>query len=151
MPSLNVTMVGSHVYDAVEQRIRLRMDVRLGDFSFPWDLLLLHKEGAMYQIDAKASTCVKSSLEQDFQPLSVPPDAASVAPYTMTVTESGCIPVSYEIHTELFGCFFGRFYNNVRNVVDPDALKPPPYCPGPGVKTQGPPVDFLSLLNRAAK
>ncbi|KAJ0056057.1 hypothetical protein NL108_018332, partial [Boleophthalmus pectinirostris] len=86
--------------------------------------------GVMYQIDSKARTCTKQSLQVDFMPMGVPPNATLVgqfvvgtssgpgegllvdtwqgiapdgAKYMVTVTEFGCAPVSTLYHTKQFG------------------------------------------------
>ncbi|XP_028285560.1 ependymin-like 1 [Parambassis ranga] len=164
-----------YLYDALGQRVRL---MELGTYenkSFTYDVLLLYREAAMYEINSTNRTCKKSPLKADFQPLAIPKDAAllgqvvvgsSSGPgegllvntwggdlpnkggkYMSTVTEFGCIPVSTVTHTDQFGWVVTSFFNNVIGIDDPGQLNPPDFCPNKDtMDSDVEPKDFLSLF-----
>ncbi|XP_017277540.2 ependymin-like [Kryptolebias marmoratus] len=153
--------LAKYTYDAVGQRIRLR---ELGTYDnktfFHLDILLLYRQGIMYKIDSKDSTCVKKPLTEDFHPLAVPKDASLVgqfvlgsssvpgegilvntwagelqmrrgtAEYLSTVTEFGCLPVSTMFCTDKKGWVMVSFFNNIAGLADPQDFTPPPFCNG---------------------
>lgn len=160
-------------YDAFQERIRLYEQGQYMNQSFTYNVLLLFKEGVMYEIDGQAKKCTKKPLKADFQPLGVPHNAtfvgqfiigSSSAPgqgllvntwggktqeggqYMVTVTEYGCIPVSTLYKTTEYGWVLVSYINNIMGIVDPSALNPPPFCPPLEVKPEGEPVDLFTFI-----
>ncbi|XP_072315260.1 ependymin-1-like [Eucyclogobius newberryi] len=169
-----IWFMAGYEYDAFQQRIRIYESGIYNNQSFIYDILLLYKEGVMYEINHKASTCTKKPLDVDFKPMGVPPNASLVGQYVVgsssgpgegllvdtwggktpkggqymvTVTDSGCVPVSTVMHTRDFGWVVVSYFNNVKGIIMPDALNPPPFCPGQEAKPEGPPLDFFTVIN----
>ncbi|XP_070710714.1 ependymin-1-like [Pempheris klunzingeri] len=169
---------GQYLYDALEQRTRL---TELGTYenkTLTYDVLLLYREAAMYEINMHDRTCKKRPLTTEFQPMEVPKDASLLGQavlgtssepaggllvntwtgdlpnaggkFMATVTEFGCIPVSTAYHTGQYGWVLTSLFNNIIGITDPSKLNPPDFCPDAEAPTEGEPANFLSLfLNRA--
>lgn len=166
--------VAPYEYDALLQRIRISDLGTYQNQSSSYNILLLYSEGVMYEINSTASTCAKKPLKTDLQPLGVPSSAkptgqfamgstaapgeglllntwAGQAPdigvkYMVTVTEVGCVPISFIWYTQAYGTIMLSFINTVKGLIDPNVLNPPSFCPGPEVQPEGPPVDFLAII-----
>ncbi|KAK2862683.1 hypothetical protein Q5P01_002216 [Channa striata] len=145
-------------YDALRQRIRLSEFGSYKNKTFQFDVLLLYKEGVMYEIDKRNQACTKKPLSGDFHPLAIPTNASllgqvvlgsssgpgqgllvntwvgelqmkkEMAKYVSTVTEFGCVPVTTLFHTNTLGWVVTNFFNNVLGITDPELLIPPPFC-----------------------
>ncbi|KAF0039052.1 hypothetical protein F2P81_009536 [Scophthalmus maximus] len=161
-------------YDALGERIRLRDFGTYKNKTFHRDVLLLYRQGVMYEINYKARSCCKKPLNDDFHPLAVPTNSSLLgqvvlgsssgpgqgvlvntwggelqskegkAEYMSTVTEFGCIPVTTLVHSSS-GWVVTSFYNNVIGLVDPEDLIPPSFCKGACLERQEP-VTFFSLF-----
>uniref|UniRef100_A0A8C6WZQ6 Ependymin-like 1 n=1 Tax=Neogobius melanostomus TaxID=47308 RepID=A0A8C6WZQ6_9GOBI len=163
-------------YDAIEERIRIYEVGTFQNQSFTYDVLLLFREGVMYEIDDQSFKCVKRAITGDFQPIEVPASATLLgsavigsssghgegllvntwtgqAPdggkYILTMTDFGCIPVSNVLQTEPFNWMIFSYINTVIGIADPDTLNPPPFCPGREVPSEGEPVDFFTFFTVA--
>ncbi|XP_077355087.1 ependymin-like isoform X2 [Festucalex cinctus] len=161
-----------YLYDALGHRIRLQEMGFYQNKSFTYDALLLYREAVMYEINQQDHTCRKRALRVDFHPIAVPRNAtllgqavvgsssgpgqgllvntwvgklpSSDAPYLVTVTEFGCIPVSTTYKTRSFGWMVTSFFNNVIGISDPNQLNPPAFCQD---ALDEEPVDFFSLFH----
>ncbi|XP_008325599.1 ependymin-like isoform X2 [Cynoglossus semilaevis] len=160
------------IYDALGQKIRMKDLGTYDNQSFTHDVLLLFREGVMYEINDLNRTCKKLPLKADFHPLAIPKDAvllgqvvigSSSGPgqgllvntwtgdiggtYMMTVTEFGCIPVTTVQHTNKFGWIMTSFFNNIIGITDPSKLNPPDFCPDAMTEdVTREPADFWSLF-----
>lgn len=144
--------------------------------TFTYDVLLLFREAAMYEINRHNKTCKKLPLKVDFHPWEIPKDASLVGQavlgsssgpgegllvntwtgdlpekagkYMAVVTEFGCIPINSMFHTDQFGWMVTSFFNNVIGISDPTLLNPPDYCPKEDMNpdNEEEPVDFFSLF-----
>ncbi|XP_061525230.1 alpha-protein kinase 1 isoform X2 [Phycodurus eques] len=159
-----------YLYDALGHRIRLQEIGFYQNKSFTYDALLLYREALMYEINHQEHTCKKRALRVDFHPMAVPRNASLLgqavvgsssspgqgllvntwtgklpdnAPYIVTVTEFGCIPVSTTYKTLPFGWMVTSFFNNVIGISDPNQLNPPDFCQD---ALHEEPVDFFSLF-----
>ncbi|XP_051284433.1 ependymin-2 isoform X1 [Dicentrarchus labrax] len=165
-----------YLYDALEQRVRL---IEIGNYenkTFTYDVLMLFRQGTMYEINEHNRTCKKKPLKSDFYPLAIPKDASLVGQavvgsssgpgqgllvntwtgdlpnkggkYTSTVTEFGCIPINTMYHTEQFGWMVISFFNNIIGMSDPSKLNPPSFCPDAEMKadSEEEPADFFSMF-----
>ncbi|XP_045920115.1 ependymin-2-like [Micropterus dolomieu] len=166
----------TYLYDALGQRTRLSEMGTYENKTFTFDILLLFKEGTMYEINEHDRTCKKRPLKADFQPLEVPKNASLLAQvvlgsssgpgqgllvnswmgdlpnnagkFVTTVTEFGCIPVSTVYHTDQFGWAVISFFNNIIGISDPSLLSPPDFCPSAEMEVDiEEPANFLSLFN----
>ncbi|XP_069578864.1 ependymin-2-like [Brachyistius frenatus] len=166
---------GKYLYDALEERIRIREVVTYDNKSFPYDVLLLYRDATMYEISDHNRTCKKKPLKVDFQPLGIPKDASllgqavlgsssgpgegllvntwigdlpgNAGKYMSTVTEFGCIPVSTAYQTKEYGWMVISYFNNVIGISDPGLLNPPDFCRDAETKdSKEEPVHFLSLF-----
>ncbi|KAK7910185.1 hypothetical protein WMY93_014869 [Mugilogobius chulae] len=169
-------LYAGYEYDAFQQRMRIYETGYINNQSVTYDFLLHYAQGVVYQIDSKAKTCTKAPLADKFLPLGVPTNATLTGQvmlgaggpgegllvdtwhgylegleYYVTVTEFGCIPVTELVRTKEFGWVILSYFNNVQGLIDPNALNPPPYCPGQAVKTQGRPMDFFSVVHKMKK
>ncbi|XP_051923522.1 ependymin-like [Hippocampus zosterae] len=160
-----------YLYDALGQRIRLQEMGFYQNKSFTYDALLLYREAVMYEINHQDHTCKKRALRVDFHPMAVPRNSTLLgqavvgsssgpgqgllvntwagklhdnAPYFVTVTEFGCIPVSTSYRTSSFGWMVTSFFNNVVGISDPNQLNPPEFCQD---ALDEEPVDFFSLFH----
>uniref|UniRef100_A0A3P8W5M7 Ependymin-like n=1 Tax=Cynoglossus semilaevis TaxID=244447 RepID=A0A3P8W5M7_CYNSE len=164
--------IGTFLYDAQDRKIRVGVLGKLGNQTFIHDLLLIYREGVMYEINDWNKTCKKWPLKADFHPLAIPKDAvllgqvvigSSSGPgqgllvntwtgdiggtYMMTVTEFGCIPVTTVQHTNKFGWIMTSFFNNIIGITDPSKLNPPDFCPDAMTEdVTREPADFWSLF-----
>ncbi|XP_022061891.2 ependymin-like [Acanthochromis polyacanthus] len=157
------------------QRLRLFELVDYKNKTMNVDLLLLFREGVMYEIADKERTCTKQALHAKFHPWQVPKDATLVGPailgsssspgegllvntwtgdlpdktgkYFATFTEFGCIPVSSAFHTKQFGWLIVNLFDNVKGITDPSLLELPVFCSNvPTKETQ--PVHFSKLFQQ---
>ncbi|XP_051799988.1 ependymin-like [Acanthochromis polyacanthus] len=157
------------------QRLRLFELVDYKNKTMNIDLLLLFREGVMYEIADKERTCTKQALHAQFHPWQVPKDATLVGPailgsssspgegllvntwtgdlpdktgkYFATFTEFGCIPVSSAFHTKQFGWLIVNLFDNVKGITDPSLLELPAFCSNvPTKETQ--PVHFSKLFQQ---
>ncbi|XP_042257242.1 ependymin-2-like [Thunnus albacares] len=163
-----------YLYDALGQRVRLRELGTYQNKSFTQDVLLLFREGTMYDIFENNHTCSKRPLKGVFHPMAIPKDASllgqailgsssgpgqgllvntwtgdlhgETGKYMSTVTEFGCIPVSTMYHTVQFGWMMTSFFNNVIGISDPGQLNPPDFCLDTEMKADEEPVDFFHLF-----
>ncbi|XP_037538362.1 ependymin-like, partial [Nematolebias whitei] len=62
----------NYTYDAVGERIRLQEVGEFNNETFQFDAILLYKQGIMYKLNYKNSTCSKESLGIHFHPLMIP-------------------------------------------------------------------------------
>ncbi|KAK2862682.1 hypothetical protein Q5P01_002215 [Channa striata] len=145
-------------YDALRERIRLSEFRSYKNKTFQFDVLLLYKEGVMYEIDKTNQACTKKPLSVDFNPLAIPTNASLLGPamlgsssgpgngllvntwvgklqikkemakYVTAVTGIECIPVTTLFHTNTHGWVVTNFFNNVLGITDPELLIPPPFC-----------------------
>uniref|UniRef100_A0A8C6UII2 Uncharacterized protein n=1 Tax=Neogobius melanostomus TaxID=47308 RepID=A0A8C6UII2_9GOBI len=154
-------------YDAIEERIRIYEVGTFQNQSFTYDILLLFREGVMYEIDDQSIKCVKRAITGDFQPIEVPASATLLGSavigsssghgkdggqrYILTMTDFGCIPVSNVLQTEPFNWMIFSYINTVIGIADPDTLNPPPFCPGQEVPSEGEPVDFFTVIKNMRK
>uniref|UniRef100_A0A3Q3E5M0 Uncharacterized protein n=1 Tax=Labrus bergylta TaxID=56723 RepID=A0A3Q3E5M0_9LABR len=60
-----------------------------------------------------------------------------------TVTEFGCIPVTFVYQLKPYGWIY---FNNVIGITNPDQLNPPSFCSDANTMTHEEPVDFMSLF-----
>ncbi|XP_029932395.1 ependymin-like [Myripristis murdjan] len=167
-----------YLYDALGQRTRLFEMGTYQNQSFTYDVLLLYRQGVMYEIDDKNKKCTKKPLKIDFHPMEIPKDASllgqaivgsssgpgqgllvntwmgdlpqSAGKYMSTVTEFGCIPVSTTYHTDQFGWVVTNLFDNVIGILDPQYLNPPPFCQEAEMTTDDgeEPVSFFSLFTK---
>ncbi|XP_034020148.1 ependymin-like isoform X2 [Thalassophryne amazonica] len=162
-----------YIYDGLGQRIRLLQMGTYDNKTFTYDVLLLFKQGVMFEIDDKAQTCQKKPLQGSFVPWQIPQNASFVAQsvlgtssqpgagllinswygtdsppvkYFSTVTEYACVPVSSAIHIDKFGWILITFFNNVIGITDPQKLNPPAFCPKSNTHLKEEPVDLITLL-----
>lgn len=164
-----------YLYDAMGHRIRLFEIGKYNNQSFTIDVLLLYREGVMYEINDKAKTCQKKPLKVDFQPLKIPDEASFIGQFVIgsssgpgegllvnswqgdipnegkyfaTVTEFGCIPVSVVYQTKQFGWAVTSYLDNLIGIIDPNLLNPPSFCPAleAEVDSGEEPVDFLNVF-----
>ncbi|XP_061566385.1 ependymin-like [Cololabis saira] len=156
--SEKLTAFAKYMYDALGKRIRLREVGSYNNKTFELDVLLLYRQGVVYKINHKNSTCCKKRLCTKFHPLEIPENASllgqsvlgsssgpgqgllvnnwygdlqmkkGTAKYLSQVTEFGCVPVSVLYHTDQSGWVVTSFYNNVIGLTDPQMLYPPPFC-----------------------
>ncbi|KAK7910184.1 hypothetical protein WMY93_014868 [Mugilogobius chulae] len=165
-------------YDAFQERIRIYETGYYNNKSVTYDFLMHYAEGVVYQINSTAKTCTKSPLAAKWEPMGVPADASllgqvvvgsssgpgegllvntwqGIRPdgvqYMLTVTEFGCIPVSYLAKTKEFGWIVLSYFNNVKGILNPGALDPPSFCPSQTAEPQGKPMDFFSILHKMKK
>ncbi|KAM3590315.1 uncharacterized protein V6R79_007509 [Siganus canaliculatus] len=156
--SEKLTAYAKYNYDARGKRIRLQETGLYNNKSFTLDVLLLYRQGVMYDINYRNHTCTKKPLSVDFHPLEIPKGASllgqvvlgsssgpgqgllvntwtgelqlkqGAAKYMSTVTEFGCIPVSTLFHTDRRGWVVTSFFNNIIGIDDPKQLIPPDFC-----------------------
>ncbi|XP_074555365.1 ependymin-like isoform X2 [Halichoeres trimaculatus] len=169
-------VLGKYLYDAIGQRIRLFERGTLDNQTFTEDILLLYREQVMYEINDKDKTCKKAPLKADFIPSGVPGDASLVGQvvlgdssrpgegllvntwhgelpnkggkYLTTVTEFGCVPVTFSYQTPDYGWLLTRYFDNVIGISDPGKLNPPSFCTSVDLKSEEEPVDFFSSFIR---
>uniref|UniRef100_A0A3Q3INM3 Ependymin-like 1 n=1 Tax=Monopterus albus TaxID=43700 RepID=A0A3Q3INM3_MONAL len=163
-----------YLYDALGERIRIFEQGTYENKTFIRDVLLLYREGAMYDIFDNNRTCKKTPLKAAFQPLEVPKTASllgqvilgssskpgggllvnswwgelseKAGKFLTTVTEFGCIPINSLYQTEDFGWTVINFFDNIIGISDPNLLNPPDFCSN--ADTEKEPVDFLSLFHK---
>ncbi|XP_038124313.1 ependymin-like [Cyprinodon tularosa] len=164
-----------YLYDGIGHRVRIMELGAYENKSFTYDALLLYREAVMYEIHGHNHTCIKKPFKAEFHPVAIPKDASllgqvvlgsSSGPgqgllvnswmgdipeqsgkYIATVTEFGCIPVSWSYQTKDYGWLVASYFNNVIGIEDPDRLNPPSFCQDAEIKEgQEEPVDFLSLF-----
>ncbi|XP_041635767.1 ependymin-like [Cheilinus undulatus] len=168
--------VARYLYDAIGERIRLFEVVSLDNQTSFYDILLLYREHVMYQIDDKDRTCQKLPLKDDFMPLAIPGDATFVhqvvlgdssrpaegllmntwtgklpdqgGTFLASVTDFGCIPISFEYQVKPYGWLQTTYFNNVIGITDPELLIPPSFCEDAEMPADAEPVDLLSLLKQ---
>lgn len=165
-------------YDSLLERIRFSEVGSNHSQSFTYNALLLYKEGVMYEINSTALTCIKKPLKTEFQPWEVPSNASLLlqyvigsssgpgegllvntwggldpdgAKYMMTTTVFGCVPTTHVYQTKQFGWVVFSFINNVKGIVDPNALNPPSFCPDPESEPEGTPVDVFTVIDDMRK
>lgn len=167
-----------YLYDAWGQRLRLFEFVSSDNKTFTYDILMLYREHVVYQIFDSNRTCTVSPLKLDFVPIGIP-DGASLlgqavvgsssgpgqgllvntwtgevpdvgGKFMITVTEFGCIPVSFAFQTKEYGWMVVSYFNNVIGLSDPGLLNPPSFCPDSdeAAASDRKPVDFLSLFSK---
>ncbi|XP_072534997.1 ependymin-like [Salminus brasiliensis] len=170
------TSAGQYEYDGVREQIRIRDFGIYDNKVFSVDLLMLFKEGVVYEIDTARSTCKKFALKSSFHPMRIPTNAKFLseivlgtsslpdmglpittwegedteieAKYVLTFTANACLPVSAVIQTKEFGSITISFYNQLLTL-HPTDFVPPSFCEAvPLEKLPG--TDFFSVLNSAA-
>lgn len=167
-----------YFYDSLGQRLRLFEFVTYDNKTFTYDILMLYREQVVYQIFDKNRTCTVTPLKGDFVPIEVPGGASllgqavlgsSSGPgqgllvntwtgdvpqfggkYMITMTEFGCIPVSWASQTKEYGWMVVSYFNNVIGISEPSLLNPPSFCPGSdkAAETDKEPVDFFSMFQK---
>lgn len=143
-------------YDALGEKVRVRAAGVDHNKPFHEDVLLLFREGVVYQISYKNRTCTKKPLKVTFHPLEIPQNAtlqaqvilgSSSGPgqgllvnnwmgdipeqkgkYYMTFTEFGCIPLSTLYIIQDGSWIFSSFFNTIIGIDDPQDLIPPDFC-----------------------
>ncbi|XP_037531045.1 ependymin-like [Nematolebias whitei] len=152
------TVYANYTYDAVGERIRLQ---EVGDYNnetFQFDAILLYKQGIMYKLNYKNSTCSKAYLDTHFHPLMIPKNASfrgqavlgssigqgvlvntwagelnlgnTAVKYVSIVTDIGCLPICSVFNTDKSDWVATSFFNVVVGIADPQLLIPPPFCNG---------------------
>ncbi|XP_065806608.1 ependymin [Labrus bergylta] len=165
--------LGKYLYDAIGERIRVFELVTLDNQTFTYDVLANYREQVLYQINEKDKTCQKSPLKANFMPMGVPPGSSLVAQsvlgdssrpgegllvntwtgnqpnigrFMTTVTEFGCIPVTFVYQLKPYGWMHVSYFDNVIGITNPDQLNPPSFCSDANTMTHEEPVDFMSLF-----
>uniref|UniRef100_A0A3Q3KZ19 Ependymin-like 1 n=1 Tax=Labrus bergylta TaxID=56723 RepID=A0A3Q3KZ19_9LABR len=161
--------LGKYLYDAIGERIRVFELVTLDNQTFTYDVLANYREQVLYQINEKDKTCQKSPLKANFMPLGVPPGSSLVAQsvlgdssrpgkdswstpgqeirrFMTTVTEFGCVPVTFVYQLKPYGWMHVSYFDNVIGITNPDQLNPPSFCSDANTMTHEEPVDFMSLF-----
>ncbi|KAJ8276351.1 hypothetical protein COCON_G00081030 [Conger conger] len=143
-------------YDALGKRIRLRAQGVEHNHSFYEDLLMLFREGVVYQISYKNQTCTKKPMDMPFQPIEIPQDATlqsqiilgsssgpgqgllvnnwmgeipeQKAKFYTTFTEFGCLPLSSLYTTDETGWILSSFFDILIGIDDPQDFIPPDFC-----------------------
>ncbi|XP_074525846.1 ependymin-like [Halichoeres trimaculatus] len=167
-----------YLYDAWGQRLRLFEFVSSDNKTFTYDILMLYREHVVYQIFDNNKTCTVSPMKGDFVPIGIPKGASllgqavvgsSSGPgqgllvnswmgdvpdvggkFMITMTEFGCIPVSFAFQTKEYGWMVVSYFNNVIGISDPGLLNPPSFCPDSekAADSDRKPVDFPSLFHK---
>ncbi|KAJ8276350.1 hypothetical protein COCON_G00081020 [Conger conger] len=163
-------------YDALGKRIRLRAQGVEHNQSFYEDVLMLFREGVVYQISYKNQTCTKKPMDMPFQPIEIPQDAtlqsqiilgSSSGPgqgllvnnwmgefpgqkvkYYMMFTEFGCIPVSTLYTSHEAGLILLSFFDIVIGIEDPQDFIPPDFCETRRVDNELVVTDFFEALKK---
>ncbi|XP_076835584.1 ependymin [Brachyhypopomus gauderio] len=163
-------------YDAFEQRIRVIAAEKDPNQTQYIDRLMLFREMIYYEISYQNQSCVKRPLGLDFTPIEIPHDAQHTAQivlgtlsapgqgvlvntwvgsmpeahanYSMTVTEFGCIPITFLYHVEKFGYIIASYYDIVVGIENPEVFVPPPFCADAKLEEQsdGRVADFFTAL-----
>ncbi|KAJ8266131.1 hypothetical protein GJAV_G00126280, partial [Gymnothorax javanicus] len=143
-------------YDALFEQLRVRIFGIDHNHTFHEDVLMLFREGVLYQISHTNQTCVKRPLKVPFQPMEIPVDATfqsqiiigsssgpgqgllvnnwmgdipeQKAKYFTTFTEFGCLPISCLISTDETNWMFASFFDLVIGIDDPQDFIPPSFC-----------------------
>ncbi|CAJ1086631.1 ependymin-like [Xyrichtys novacula] len=167
-------IMGKYLYDALGERIRLQELVTLDNQTASLDILLHYKQRVIYEINDNDRTCKKIPLKAEFMPFGVPDGATFVAQnvlgdsskpgdgllvntwtgnmpskaekFLTTVTEFGCIPITFSYQTKQYGWLWTYYFDNVIGITDPNLLNPPSYCPDEDTMTDEEPVGFFNLF-----
>ncbi|XP_026878491.2 ependymin [Electrophorus electricus] len=164
-------------YDAFEQRIRVIAAGQESNHSLHVDILMLFRERVYYEINYQNQSCVKMPLSAAFIPIEIPYDAQHnaqfvlgtlsapgqgllvndwvgfipeyQAKYSMSVTEFGCIPITFLYHIEKMGHVLSSFYDIVVGIENPEVFVPPAFCGSAKLveQTDGKAADFFTALN----
>ncbi|KAL4631408.1 ependymin-like [Arapaima gigas] len=163
-----------YTYDALGQRLRFREFGYQHNQSFHMDILMLFRQGKLYNISYHDQTCEKRALNASFHPMEVPRGAkfqnqlilgSSSGPgqgllvntwtgevpevqgkYYATFTEFGCLPVSNFYYSERTGWVIVSFFNNVLGIENPEDFFPPPFCDTEEKETEDVVTDFFFFL-----
>ncbi|XP_041634846.1 ependymin-2-like isoform X2 [Cheilinus undulatus] len=171
----NFWIYSRYLYDALDQRTRVLDFATIDNKTVTTDVLILNKEGVIYEINDRRKTCKKIPLKEDFEPIAVSSDASLLGQfflgsssgaregllvntwigelstggaYLNTVTALGCIPVSLVTQTEQYGWIMVNYFNTIKGIPDPGLLNPPYFCKDASVKTEAELKDYLSLFFR---
>ncbi|XP_066518221.1 ependymin-like [Hoplias malabaricus] len=171
-PSGEFFSLGKYFYDANGQRVRFESAGQYKNDSFKSDVLLLYKEHVMYEINSENETCVKKELKATFHPIEIPEKATHLGQvtlgslsepgegllvntwtgeipktqgkYFLTFTDSGCLPVSTNYHTQKTGWITTSIFNNIVGIKDPRPLTPPSFCTNATMEMAN--ADFFSFF-----
>ncbi|XP_066517700.1 ependymin-like [Hoplias malabaricus] len=171
-PSGEFLALGKYFYDANGQRVRLETTGRYKNDSFKSDLLFLYKEHVMYVINSENESCVKKELKATFHPMEIPENATLLgqvtlgsllepeeslvvntwtgeipktqAKYSLTFTDSGCLPVSTYYYSPKTGWVATSIFNNIVGITDPGPLTPPSFCTSATMEMEN--SDFFSIF-----
>ncbi|XP_067831792.1 ependymin-like isoform X2 [Heptranchias perlo] len=138
-------------YNAVQKKVYLNKE---GNGMGTVEEFFLFEEAIMYRFHPQNRTCEKSPLHTPFHEIAVPQESTFYAQifiggssaswegmfaniwlavigdsaYTLTVTESGCLPVSAIIYNNESGYAFESFYDLSIGISDPSVFFPPSEC-----------------------
>ncbi|KAJ8372074.1 hypothetical protein AAFF_G00294880 [Aldrovandia affinis] len=146
---------GKYNYDAAGERLRFFEIGTHTNQTLQVDILMLFKEGTMYEINWKNLSCKKEALGTAFQPAEIPLNARHLGQLTIgmasspgqslvanswggqvkelqvkyitSVTEPGCLPVSNLYHTKETGWMIASF-NSHTVMEDLEVFSPPAFC-----------------------